>query len=128
MDENKNIKINKNFEWDEVRYGDILIIADGPEVESYMAIQDTSGSWVDLMYLTREECEYMPAGRSYSCYSSCVCDLYSDADVLDITLDRKVDRDDAVEYAYDKGFKPLKTMTKAEIESLLGYRVRIIQD
>lgn len=128
MDGNNNIKINKNFEWGEINYGDILIITDGPEVERYMAIQDRSGSWVDLMYLTREECHYMPAGLSFACYSDCVYDLYSDADILDITLDRKIDREDALEYAYDKGFKPLKTMTKSEIESLLGCKVRIIPD
>lgn len=128
MTETNNIIINKKFEWDEIRRGDILIVTDGPDVERYMAIQDRSGNWADLMYLTRDECEYMPAGLSYGCYSRCITHLYPDADVLDITLERNIDREDAIEFAYDKGFKPLKTMTKSEIESLLGCRVRIIPE
>lgn len=119
-------KIKKEFKWEEVKPGDELIVIDGDCIEYYMAIIDESGNWYDLMFLSREECEYMPAKLSYSSYEDCILHLYPDTDELEIRLDRKEDRDDAIEFAYNKGFKPRKTVTIEEIESLLGHKVRIV--
>lgn len=119
--------IKKDFKWEDVNLGDELIVTYDDAVECFMAISDKSGNWYDLMFLTREECEYMPAGLSYSSYKDCILDLYTDADKLEIRLLRKKDKDDAIEFAYDKGFKPRKMITINEIESLLGYRIQIVE-
>lgn len=121
-----NIKFNKTFDWDEIVRGDILVVQDEDGVEEYMAITDITGNWSDLMYLTREDCEYMPAGYICNCYSECLKNIYGNESNLKVTLKRKVDMEDAIEFAYDKGFKPIKTMTKEEIESILGHKIRIV--
>lgn len=118
--------IKKDFKWEEIVPGDELIVINGDETESYMAIVHESGKWYDLLFLTREECEYMPVGMSYISYQECIEHLYECEDELEIRLSRKKDKDDAIEYAYDKGFKPRQKITIKEIESLLGFKVDIV--
>ena len=79
-------KIKKNFNWDEIQPGDEIAVIDGNDTEKYMAIIDASGSWYDLMYISREDCEYMPAGLSYNSYNRCILHLYSESDELEIRL------------------------------------------
>lgn len=120
------MNIKKDFKWKEVVPGDELLVINGDETESYMAIIHESGNWYNLLFLTREECEYMPAGLSYSSYEECLLYLYSDVSEIEVKLLRKRDKEDAVEYAYDKGFKPRQRMTIKEIESILGFKVDIV--
>lgn len=121
------LNIKKDFKWEEVVPGDELTVITKDETESYMAIIHKSGKWYDLLYLTREECEYMPACLSYSSYEGCFNHIYEDEAEIEIRLSRKKDKEEAIEYAYDKGFKPRRKITVKEIESLLGFKIDIVE-
>ena len=113
-------KVNQNFDWDEIVSGDILRVFDGYSHEKYMAIKCKEGKYLDLMYLTKENKEYTPAGLPSNTYIECINKLYTSTDELEIVLDKNSDREDAIEFAYDKGFKSFKTISESEIKRLLG--------
>ena len=84
--------IKKDFKWEEVNPGDELIVIDNNESELFMAIQDRSGNWYDIMFLSREELEYMPAGLSFNSYKNCIKHLYMDSEEIEVRLLRKKDK------------------------------------
>lgn len=69
----------------------------------------------------------MSAGLSFNSYENCIKYLYKDKKEIEVRLLRKKDKDLAIEYAYDKGFKIIKTITLDEMKALLGLKVKLIQ-
>lgn len=76
---------------------------------------------------TRKDLEYMSTGLSFNSYENCIKYLYKDKKEIEVRLLRKKDKDLAIEYAYDKGFKIIKTITLDEMKALLGLKVKLIQ-
>lgn len=117
--------IKKDFKWKDVNLGDELIVIDNNECESFMAIQDGTGDWYDIMFLSREGLEYMPAGLSFNSHENCIKHMYKDSKEIEVRLSRKKDKDLAIEYAYDRGFKSTRTITLDEIEAILECKVEL---
>ncbi|WP_075810250.1 hypothetical protein [Clostridium perfringens] len=116
------------FQWSDVELGDKIIIEfeDG-SIEKYQIINSPCGKWYDLLVLTSGELKYTPCDLSYSCVKSCIQHLYGDSsDLKEINLSKISIENQAINFAYNNGFKPRRKMTLEEIQKELGYEIELI--